>query len=97
MTRGKKVFKLVEGKSIPFDGEEIIYSKDGITPQTEKEWLAGLAVAVPKFFKPSTGGNATNQNKAGGASPKQISRTGFEAKNAGERMAFVKAGGKIVD
>lgn len=97
MSRANKVFKVVEGKATPFDGEDVIYGADGVTPMAVKDWLAGQAATAPHLFKESKGAGANNKNKSGGATPKQISRTDFEAKNAGERMAFVKSGGKVAN
>jgi len=96
LTRANKVFKVVDGKATPFDGDDIIYGKDGTTPLTVKDWLAGQAASAPHLFKESKGGGANNDSKGGGATPKQISRSDFDAKNPTERMAFVKEGGTVV-
>lgn len=71
LTRANKVFKVVEGKATPFDGDDIIYGKDGVTPLTVKDWLAGQAVSAPHLFKPSNGAGATNENKGDGVATKQ--------------------------
>ena len=97
LTRASRVFKVVDGKATPYSGDDVIYGKDGTTPMTVKDWLAGQAATAPHLFKESTGGGATNKNKGGGATPKLISRADFEAKNAIERMGFVKNGGKVTD
>lgn len=97
LTRAGKVFKVVDGKATPYDGDDVIYGKDGTTPLTVKDWLAGQAATAPHLFKESKGSGADNKDKSGGATPKQISRSEFDAKNPAERMAFVKAGGTVND
>ena len=96
LPRANKVFKVVDRKATPFDGEEIVYGKDGITPLSVKDWLAGQAAVAPHLIKESKGGGASNKDKSGGATQQQISRSDFEAKSATERMTFVKSGGKVI-
>lgn len=75
LTRANKVFKVVDGKATPYDGEDVIYGKDGSTPLTVKDWLAGQAVSAPHLFKPSDGSGAKNENKGGGADHTTLTST----------------------
>lgn len=70
LTRANRVFKVVEGKATAFDGDDVLYGKDGTTPLTVKDWLAGQAAVAPHLFKPSDGSGAKNENKGGGADRK---------------------------
>jgi len=94
LTRAGNVFRVVNGQAVAFDGDSQIYGKDGTTPLSMKDWLAGQAATAPHLFKESTGSGAEN-NSGGGAAKKTMSRTDFEGKNPAEQMAFVKSGGTI--
>jgi len=67
--RGRTVFKVKDGNAIPYNGEEVVYGKDGETPQTMGEWLSERADDSPHWFKPSTGSSSQQQTqtKSGGA------------------------------
>ena len=97
LTRASRVFKVVDGKATPYSGDDVIYGKDGTTPMNVKDWLAGQAATAPHLFKESTGGGAANKEKSGGATPKQILRSEFDAKNPADRMKFIKSGGTVTD
>lgn len=97
LTRAKKVFRVADGKAVPYDGEDVIYGKDGKTPMSVKDWLAGQAGTAPHLFKESKGGGADNKNKGGGATGKTMSRAEFDSRNATEKMEFVKSGGTLTD
>lgn len=47
-----------EGKLVRMIGDKVEYGADGVTPQSPKEWLAGLLKTKPYFQKPSVGGGA---------------------------------------
>jgi len=64
------VYRVVDGKAVPYakskSGEdEIIYGKDGETPQPMKEWLAERVSDAPHWFKESTGGGSRHQQPGG--------------------------------
>lgn len=61
LLRGRNLFKLVDGKAVPMQGNDVMYGKSGEAMKMD-EWLAGLADSAPHLFEPSRGGGA-----AGGA------------------------------
>lgn len=68
--RARGTFKVKDGKAVPFNGEEIIYGKDGSTPMGVAEWLAERADDAPHWFKASSGTGSrqqSNEGKGGGA------------------------------
>jgi len=58
---GRRTFVMNEkGETTPRDSSgNIIFSKDGQTPVTYKEWLEGLVENRPYLRRPSTGSGAT--------------------------------------
>lgn len=94
LMRANSIFKVVDGKSIPFDGDEPIYGNDGTTPLSAKDWLAGQATTRPHWFKESTGGGAENKN-GGGAAKKEVSRNEWDTMQPSARLAFAKSGGAV--
>lgn len=69
--RARSVFKVKEGKAIPVNGEEIVYGKDGQTPQTMNEWLAERVNDSPHWFKEPAGGGSRHKPGASGANAPQ--------------------------
>jgi hypothetical protein len=58
-TRASRVFRVTEGKVVPFRGEDPLYSeKEPSQFLSMKEWLGGLQKEYPHYFKPSAGGGA---------------------------------------
>jgi len=66
--RARTVFKVKDGKAIPFNGDEIVYGKDGQTAQTMQEWLAERVTDCPHWFKEPAGGGSRHNSGASGAS-----------------------------
>lgn len=62
--RGRTVFKVSEGKAVPYKGDEIIYGKDGETPQSMGEWLSERADDSAHWFKPSGGSSSQQQQQS---------------------------------
>lgn len=54
LLRGRAVFKLVEGKAMPFENDEIIYSKTG-EPLRIEDWVKALSTHAPHLFEPNKG------------------------------------------
>ena len=73
ITRGRSVFKMVDGKAVPMEGEDILFGKDGLTPLSMKDWSTGLASDAPHLFKESGGAgdrHKNNGNRGGAANNK---------------------------
>jgi len=56
--RGRGVWKLVDKKPTPMNGENIIYGKDPNQIITMEEWISGLQPVAPHLFKPTGGGGS---------------------------------------
>ena len=65
--RARSVFQVKDGKAIPLNGDEIVYGKDGQTPQTMNEWLAERVNDSPHWFKEPAGGGSRHKPGASGA------------------------------
>lgn len=61
LLRGRALFKLIDGKALPVQDEQVLYGKTG-EAMTMDEWLNDLSGRAPHLFEPSRGGGA-----AGGA------------------------------
>lgn len=59
LLRARNVFKVEDGKAVPYSENEIVYGKDGKTPQTINEWLADQSVSAPHLFNESKGSGAS--------------------------------------
>lgn len=70
LARGKKVFRLEDGKPIPKEGDKVLYGKDGKAPMTFDEWASIQAESAAYLFEPSSGSGS-----AGGTN-KQVQKTG---------------------
>lgn len=65
--RGTEVFKNVDGKVVPRNGEAPIFSKKNVTEELSmEEWAQNLQTEAPFLFKPSKGGGAGGSGGGGG-------------------------------
>ena len=66
ISRGKSVFKIINGKETPVDtnGKDILYGKDGQTPLLMNDWAAGLFTDAPHLFKESSGANGRHRQQS---------------------------------
>lgn len=55
LLRAKSVFKIDEGKAVPYKDDKIIYGKDGLNPMTVGDWTKNLAASAPHLFVPNKG------------------------------------------
>ena len=55
IARGKRVFRLEDGKPVPKEGDKILYGKDAKAPMTFDEWAAIQAEQSPFLFESSSG------------------------------------------
>jgi hypothetical protein len=70
IARGRRVWRLEEGKPVPKEGDKILYGKDAKEIMTFDEWARVLATSAPFLFEPSSGGGAGGAGGAGGGSKK---------------------------
>lgn len=66
--RGRKVYRLKDGKAVPMKGDEIVFGKKPNEPMGMDEWADSLTPTAPHLFEGSSGGGANNG--AGGGGPK---------------------------
>lgn len=85
LERGRKVYRLKDGKAVPMNGDEIIFGKKGNEPMPMDEWAAGLTSAAPHLFEGSTGGGAAPS--AGGAGKPYV----LTAEQAKDRQMYLQA------
>lgn len=57
LLRGRNLFKLMDGKAVPMQGEDVMYGKTGEAMSME-EWLGTLATSAPHLFELNRGGGA---------------------------------------
>lgn len=69
--RARSVFKVTEGKAVPYENGEVVYGKDGQTPLTMQEWLAERVKDCPHWFKEPKGGGSRHNSGASGANAPQ--------------------------
>lgn len=76
LERSYKLFKMVEGKPIPMNGEATIYGASGADPMTYAEWIVKLRDEAPHYFKGNSGGDAAGgkQTKQGGFTAAEIAK-----------------------
>jgi len=67
LLRAKSVFKVENGKAIPYDNDaKIIYGTNGTDPMTVTEWMSGLVKDATHLFEQSTGGGGPGGGGPGG-------------------------------
>jgi hypothetical protein len=64
LARGRRVWRLEEGKPIPKEGDKLLYGKDGKAAMTFDEWAHILADTAPFLFEGSGGSGAAGNEKA---------------------------------
>ncbi|MDJ0792547.1 MAG: hypothetical protein QNJ71_11685 [Acidimicrobiia bacterium] len=57
--RAKSVFKVEDGKAVPYDKDGVIYNKDGSSPMPVTDWVKGLKKSAPHLFELSAGSGAS--------------------------------------
>ena len=96
LLRGRSLYKLVDGKPTPMEGDKVIYGKDGLSPMPPSEWLGRLTSEAPHLFTPSQGGGARPGEGSGRAGATSFTLTRAEAKDPARyqqaRAAAEKAG-----
>lgn len=76
LERAYKLFKIVDGKSVPMNGESTIYGANGADPMSYVEWLVKLRDEAPHYFKGNAGGGAdgSKSTKKGGFTQAEIDK-----------------------
>lgn len=76
LQRAYALFKMVDGKPVPMNGESIIYGANGADPMTYNEWLVKLRNEAPHYFKGNNGGGAdgSSSTKMGGFTQAEIQK-----------------------
>lgn len=95
LERGRKVYKLVEGKAVPMKGDQVVYGKKANEPMSMDEWADSIIPAAPHLFEGSSGGGASNGGGGGGPrGPHTISAADAKdrAKYLAAKDAATKAG-----
>lgn len=98
IARGRKVFKLKDGKpaALGQDGAQIL-DKSG-NPITLDTWIDSLATEAPHLFQSSNGGGANGNNGNGNANGKVLSRAEFDKLNpVAQREFVVTSKGTVTD
>ena len=86
--RGRALYKLVDGKPVPMEGDKVLYGKDGLNPMPVSEWFGRLTTEAPHLFNPSQGGNSNPG--AGGRPPVAGSvRSRAELKTDADKSKFI--------
>jgi len=63
LARGRRVWRLEEGKPVPKEGDKLLYGKDGKQAMTFDEWAHILADTAPFLFEGSGGSGATGNQQ----------------------------------
>lgn len=84
----RETLRLHDGQPTPFDGDQPLLVEG--RPMTLEEWAKQLPKTHPGFFRPSTGGGATNATKSGGT---PINSKPLKDWKADEKSAFIRENG----
>lgn len=76
LQRSYALFKMVDGKPVPMNGESVVYGANGADPMTYSEWLVKLRDEAPHYFKGNNGGGADGgkSTKMGGFTQAEIAK-----------------------
>ena len=78
INRGKQLYKVVDGKAVPMEGDKIVYSEDGRTPMGYDGWFKNLTTSAPHLFEPSKGSGSGDHTKTP-TGAKTIARAAYNA------------------
>lgn len=89
IARGRKIFRLKDGKpaALGQDGAQIL--DRGGNPVTMDTWIDSLATDAPHLFQSSNGGGANGNNGNGNGKSKTMSRADFDKLNPVAQREFV--------
>jgi len=93
VTRGKGLFKLVDGKVQPVDAEgNTVYGESGVDPLTMREFGKKLSETAKHLFKSSAGGGASNSGSGNAGSTSIQAKS--DLKDASAKAAFIGKHGR---
>lgn len=88
LERANKLFKWVDGKPVPMNGESVVYGNSGADPMTPQEWIVKLRDEAPYFFLGNGGGGA-----AGGSANKfGVSKADLAKMTPEEKLRLANGG-----
>lgn len=73
LLRAKSIFKVEDGVAVPYDGDDVVYGRDGSKPMSTGEWIDGLRKKAGHLFAPNKGGGARPSSGPGGPSRENMS------------------------
>lgn len=86
LERGRKVYRMVDGKAVPMKGDDIVFGKKPNEPMSMDEWADAIVPTAPHLFEGSNGSGAQNDAKPGPAGAHSIS-----AEDAKDRSKYLQA------
>lgn len=96
LERGRKVYRLVDGKAVPMKGDQVVFGKKPNEPMSMEEWADSIAPAAPHLFEGSSGGGASNGAGGGGGARGPFTISEADARDRSKyqaaRQAAEKAG-----
>jgi len=92
IARGKRVWKLEEGKPVPKEGDKTLYGKDGKSILTFDEWAQIQFETASFLFEPSAGGGATGAGGGAGRGIKQSEKEALAKLPPQERLKHIHGG-----
>lgn len=85
IARGKRVWRLEDGKPVPKEGDKLLFGKDGKNAMTFDEWAAILFEQAPFLFEGSGGsGGGGNNNQQ-----KNLGKIDLSKVPPGERLRMI--------
>lgn len=94
--RGKKLYRIQDGKAVPLKGDDVVYSaKKANEPMPMDEWAEGLVSSAPHLFSPSSGSGAGpgGGHRGGGAGAVRLTRE--QAKDPAQYRAAKEQAAKL--
>jgi len=82
LLRARNIFRVEDGRAVPYKDNEIVYGKDGTTAQSIGEWLADQVETAPHLFKESKGSGAPHDHKKPGGAEQNTKMSGIDRMNA---------------
>ena len=90
LERARKVFRAKDGVATPMKGDDIVYGKDGKTPQTITEWLEELKGKAGHLFRQAEGSKGGRPNGPGAAG----TLSGLEGLSGTEKLKAARRQGR---
>jgi len=75
LLRAKSTYRMDNGVAVPYEGNKVVYGKDGENPMPISEWVNGLSKTAPHLFEGSQGGGAGGGAGGGNIDTSKMSPT----------------------